>query len=100
MSTETLRFYPPAPITDRACTQDYLLPGTDTLIKKGSAILVPIMEIHHDERYYPEPEKFDPERFSAENKGKINTYTFLPFGQGPRNCIGNESQLHMYNSTK
>ncbi|XP_021957657.1 cytochrome P450 9e2 [Folsomia candida] len=85
---ETLRFYPPAPFTDRGCTQDYLLPGTDITVKKGEAIMVPIIGIHHDERYYPEPEKFDPERFSQENKEKINTYAFLPFGQGPRNCIG------------
>ncbi|XP_021957663.2 cytochrome P450 9e2 [Folsomia candida] len=85
---ETLRFYPPAPTTDRACTQDCSLPGTDITIKKGEVVIVPIFGIHHDERYYPEPEKFDPERFSPENKGKINTYAFLPFGQGPRNCIG------------
>ncbi|OXA55516.1 cytochrome P450 9e2 [Folsomia candida] len=85
---ETLRFYPPTAFTDRGCTQDYVLPGTDISLKKGDGIIVPIMSIHHDERYYPEPEKFDPERFSPENKGKINTYSFLPFGQGPRNCIG------------
>ncbi|XP_021957567.1 cytochrome P450 9e2 [Folsomia candida] len=85
---ETLRFYPPAPATDRGCTEDYLIPGTDIVVKKGDGIIVPIMSIHHDERYYPEPEKFDPERFSPENKGKFNTYAFLPFGQGPRNCIG------------
>ncbi|XP_035716599.1 cytochrome P450 9e2 isoform X1 [Folsomia candida] len=85
---ETLRFYPPQPVTDRACNQDYLLPGTGVTISKKEAILVPIIGIHHDERYYPEPEKFDPERFSPENKGKLNQFAFLPFGQGPRNCIG------------
>ncbi|XP_021957638.1 cytochrome P450 9e2 [Folsomia candida] len=85
---ETLRFYPPAAITDRGCNQDFLLPGTDITVKKGEAVIVPIYGIHHDERYYPEPETFDPERFSPENKGKMNTYAFLPFGQGPRNCIG------------
>ncbi|OXA40039.1 cytochrome P450 9e2 [Folsomia candida] len=85
---ETLRFYPPAPTMDRRCTQDYAVPGTDVVIKKGDGIMVPVLGIHHDERYYSEPEKFDPERFSPENKGKINQYAFLPFGQGPRNCIG------------
>jgi cytochrome P450 len=84
----TLRFYPPAPMTDRGCTKDYKLPGTDLIIKKGHAVAVPIIGIHHDERYYPNPEKFDPERFSSENKHKINPYTWLPFGSGPRNCIG------------
>ncbi|XP_021952885.1 cytochrome P450 9e2 [Folsomia candida] len=85
---ETLRFYPPAPITDRNCTRDYVFPGTDITVKKGEAVTIHIYGIHHDEEYYPEPEKFDPERFSPENRGKINTYAFLPFGQGPRNCIG------------
>lgn len=50
--------------------------------------MIPIYGLHHDPEYYPEPEKFDPERFSPENKGKINQYVYLPFGAGPRNCIG------------
>ncbi|XP_021957568.2 cytochrome P450 6a2 [Folsomia candida] len=85
---ETLRFYPPAPMTNRTCSQDYLIPGTEMVVKKGDGVIIPIMAIHHDDRHYPEPEKFDPERFSPENKRKLNTYAFLAFGQGPRNCIG------------
>jgi cytochrome P450 family 9 len=45
--------------------------------------------IHRDEKYYPDPEKFDPERFNTENKGKRDIYAYMPFGFGPRNCIGN-----------
>jgi len=85
---ETLRYYPPAVMTDRGCVKDYKVPGTELVIKKGDGIFIPILGLHHDEKYWPEPEKFIPERFSPENKGKINQYTFLPFGQGPRNCIG------------
>jgi cytochrome P450 family 6 len=74
-------------MTDRGCTKDYKLPGTDLVIKKGQAIVIPTIAIHHDERYYPNPEKFDPLRFSPENKHKINPYTSLAFGQGPRGCL-------------
>jgi cytochrome P450 len=86
--TETLRYYPPAGVTDRNVTQDYKIPGTDYILKKGGAIQIPIAGLHHDSEYWPQPEKFDPERFSLENKAKINQYAYLPFGQGPRNCIG------------
>ncbi len=58
------------------------------VLKPGNGIIVPIHAFHHDERYFPDPEKFDPERFSQENKLKIKPYTYLPFGDGPRICIG------------
>lgn len=45
-------------------------------------------EIHSDPEYYPEPEKFIPERFNEENKKNITPYTYFPFGDGPRTCIG------------
>lgn len=51
-------------------------------------ITIPIMAIHHDSKYYSNPEKFDPERFSDVNKQNIKPCTYLPFGLGPRNCIG------------
>jgi len=85
---ETLRYYPPAGMTDRSVTMDYKVPGTNYILKKGSAIQIAINGLHHDPEYFPNPEKFDPERFSPENKAKINQYAYLPFGSGPRNCIG------------
>lgn len=45
--------------------------------------------LHHDQDYYPNPDVFDPERFSTENKQTRPSGTYLPFGDGPRNCIGN-----------
>lgn len=57
-------------------------------MKKDEVLWVPIIGIHRDERYYPNPLKFDPERFSEENKDSFDPATFLPFGLGPRFCIG------------
>lgn len=57
-------------------------------VEKGMTINIPIYPIHHDPAYYANPEKFDPERFSDENKHKINQFIYMPFGIGPRNCIG------------
>lgn len=58
------------------------------VLNPGDVIFISINGIHLDAQYYPNPEKFDPERFSDINKGNIVPYTFLPFGIGPRNCIG------------
>ena len=51
-------------------------------------VTVPIYALHHLEEYWPEPEKVDPERWSPENKSKRNPYAYMPFGMGPRNCVG------------
>ncbi|KAK9881443.1 hypothetical protein WA026_016329 [Henosepilachna vigintioctopunctata] len=83
--TETLRKYPPLPSLPRICTKDYKVPGTDLIIKKGIRVVIPVFGIHRDPDYYPDPEKFDPERFSEGNK---NDVTYMPFGYGPRYCIG------------
>jgi len=70
--------------TERGCVQDYKIPGTDFVIRKGDGVIIPIVGLHHDEKYWNEPMKFDPERFSPQNKPNINQYAFMPFGQGPR----------------
>jgi cytochrome P450 family 9 len=54
----------------------------------GEALFIPIIGLHRDPSYYPDPERFDPERFSDDNKHNINPLTYLPFGIGPRICIG------------
>ena len=52
------------------------------------AIRIPVYAMHHDPQYFPDPEQFRPERFMPENKSQLTAYTFLPFGVGPRNCVG------------
>lgn len=49
--------------------------------------------LHRDPKYFPNPEKFDPERFSDENKHKIVPFSYVPFGSGPRNCIASRFAL-------
>ncbi|GFT72860.1 cytochrome P450 4V2 [Nephila pilipes] len=57
-------------------------------VPSGSLCLILISEIHHDPDYYPEPEKFVPERFFPENSEGRHPYAYIPFSAGPRNCIG------------
>ncbi|KAI1301927.1 Cytochrome P450 9e2 [Halotydeus destructor] len=85
---ETLRMYPPALVFEREASEEYALPGTDIVLEAGSNISVPIYAVHHDENNYPNHEKFDPTRFLPENRDNVKPYTYLPFGSGPRNCIG------------
>lgn len=75
---------------NRECVKEYQVSDTDMTIEKGTQVMIPVFALHRDERYYPNPEKFDPTRFSNENKsGKtIIEMPYLPFGDGPRNCIG------------
>lgn len=86
--SETLRMYPPVGILLRKCTQPYQIPDTNTVIPKGCQMFVPIYAFHHDPEYFPEPEEFRPERFSEENRKNIPQYAYMPFGHGPRVCIG------------
>jgi len=88
MFAESFRMYPPGFAIERVCTKPYKIPNTNVHVKKGTIVLLPVCGIHHDPRIYPNPEKFDPERFSAENKATRSSYHFIPFGHGPRNCIG------------
>ncbi|XP_008822296.2 cytochrome P450 3A11-like [Nannospalax galili] len=83
---ETLRLYPIANRIERACKKDIELDGL--FIPKGAIVAAPAFALHRDPKYWPEPEEFRPERFSKKNKGSIDPYVYLPFGNGPRNCIG------------
>jgi len=91
--TETLRKYPILPFLDRTCFSDYELPspsenGTITL-PAGTGVFVSVLGIQYDPQYFPEPEIFDPERFTEENKRSRPKYAYIPFGEGLRMCIGN-----------
>ncbi|KPJ14819.1 Cytochrome P450 6B4 [Papilio machaon] len=85
---ETLRLYPIVDPLQRRAQQDYRIPGTELTVKKGQMVFISAGGIHRDERYYPDPERFDPDRFSPENSSNRHPCAYLPFGAGPRNCIG------------
>ncbi len=55
---------------------------------KGMSVFIPIEGFHHNPEFFPNPKEYDPERFDAEHEASRNPYTYLPFGEGPRNCIG------------
>ncbi|CAG9865478.1 unnamed protein product [Phyllotreta striolata] len=90
---ETLRLYPPVLNLDRVCAKEYQLNNTKSTIGRGVTVLIPIVSLHRDPVYYPDPEKFDPERFGPEQKKLRHPYLHLPFGQGPKNCIGSRFGL-------
>lgn len=86
--SETLRKHSPFPAVPRVCNKAYRIPGTEIFLEPGTHVHIPIQSIHRDPQYYPNPERFDPERFSEENKAQRQPFTFLAFGEGPRMCIG------------
>ncbi|KAM6299375.1 cytochrome P450 3A24-like [Aegotheles albertisi] len=83
---ETLRLFPLGGRLERACKRDVEINGVT--IPKGTVVMIPPYTLHHNPEYWPNPDEFRPERFSKENKETIDPYTYLPFGAGPRNCIG------------
>ncbi|XP_065365373.1 probable cytochrome P450 28c1 [Calliphora vicina] len=91
---ESLRIYPPGLWSTKCCTQQYEVKNKDgqvLTIEKGETIMIPIYALHHDPQYYPEPDKFKPERFLPENGGVKHFKdhgVFLGFGDGPRTCLG------------
>ncbi|CAG2165468.1 unnamed protein product [Oppiella nova] len=86
--SETLRLHSPAQRLSRLSTTDYKLGDTGITLHPGQQIDFPIYAIHTSEENYPHPFQFNPDRFMPENRHKITPYTYLPFGAGPRNCIG------------
>jgi cytochrome P450 len=84
---ETLRLYPVGWLFPRFSAQDTRAGGYD--IKQGDMVLMSPYVLHRDPRWFANPENFDPERFSEENAKSIGKYHYLPFGGGPRVCVGN-----------
>lgn len=95
---ETLRKWPPAAQTDRLCVKDYVYDDGSYKfnVEKNISMLIPILGLQRDERYFPNPLRFDPERFNDQNRGSIIPGTYIPFGVGPRNCIGGEIITYNY----
>lgn len=80
--------YPPSFALFRVAAQTYRVPDDHLIIKKGQQLVIPVHSLHNDPEYYPDPGVFDPERFSQEQKTKRPSGTYLPYGEGPRICIG------------
>ncbi|XP_029175227.1 cytochrome P450 6a2-like [Nylanderia fulva] len=91
---ETLRKYPPATVLKRQSMSSYTFEGTNVSIPKDQKVWIPIFAIHRDPNIYPKPDIFDPERFADEVVQTRHAMHFLPFGDGPRNCIGARFAIH------
>ncbi|KAF7286470.1 hypothetical protein GWI33_005109 [Rhynchophorus ferrugineus] len=90
---ELLRKWPPFVAIDRVCTKPYTIQSerpeeVNVHLKPGDLLNIPYVALHRNPLFYPNPERFDPERFNEENKSKLVTFTYMPFGTGPRICIG------------
>jgi len=86
---EVLRLYPMTSFLDRICVKDFEMPpatpdGKPFTIKPGEYILFPNFSLHRDPKYFPEPDKFNPERFLNSD---VDNSVYIPFGIGPRICI-------------
>ncbi|XP_063623026.1 cytochrome P450 6a2-like [Cydia splendana] len=86
--SEGMRLFPSLGALQRMCVRAYTIPGTDVTIDPGVNIIVPVKSLHLDLQYFQDPEEFRPERFHPDNVSAIDKYTYLPFGTGPRACIG------------
>jgi cytochrome P450 len=84
---EALRLYPPFWMVDREAIADDRV--GDTVIPAGSMVIVYVYGAHHAPAHWPDPEKFDTDRFIKGNEKLRAPFTYLPFGGGPRGCIGN-----------
>lgn len=85
---ETLRKYPPGALIPRKATSDYTFDRSKVTLLKDMRVWIPVFAIHRDPDIYPNPEVFDPERFNEDAVQARHPMNYLPFGDGPRNCIG------------
>lgn len=88
---ESMRLYPPAWVITRQALADDQFNGID--IPAGTDILIPPYLMHRNPAYWPDPEKFDPQRFSPDNKKNQHSGAYLPFAIGPRRCIGDSMAI-------
>src|SRR5581483_1140205 len=88
---ESMRLYPPAYLLGRVAERDLTLGGRR--VAAGTTVMVNIFGIHHRADYFPEPERFVPERFEPAAEKALPRSAFLPFGGGARICIGNHFAL-------
>jgi cytochrome P450 len=84
---ETMRLYPPGYIIGRAALRAVEIDGYH--VPRGTSITISPYVMHRDPRYFPDPQHFDPQRFAPEREQQLPRYAYLPFGAGPRICLGN-----------
>lgn len=92
---ETLRMHSPVFTLTKVCTKEFELPtqyadeaGKRVTMPVGMLAIIPVNGIHYDPDIYPDPYRFDPDRFLDENRKARHRYSFLSFGEGPRICLG------------
>jgi cytochrome P450 len=85
---EAMRLYPPVYSLAREAIAPVEVGGYR--LPRGSQLQVPVYAIHHDERWFAEPERFDSQRFSGDREAALPRYAYLPFGAGPRSCVGKQ----------
>lgn len=83
---EAMRLYPPVPLMSRQAIGADRLGEVDVV--RGTRVIVAPWVLHRHRKLWPQPEMFIPERFAPENRGKIPRFAYLPFGAGPRICVG------------
>lgn len=83
---ESMRLYPPVPMISRQCVAATRLDGV--AISSGATVVMPIYAMHRHAKRWEDPDAFDPERFAPEREATMPRYQYLPFGAGPRICIG------------
>ncbi|CAG2105380.1 unnamed protein product [Medioppia subpectinata] len=86
--SETLRLHAHGLRPSRVPSEDYRLPGTDITVEKGLAVEFPMYAMHRCPDLYPRADRFWPDRFLPENRAQLPEYGFMPFGHGPRACVG------------
>ena len=84
---ETLRFHPVISALERPCTKEYKMPDTNLVIRKGDIVRVNNIGICFDPDVFPNPEEWNPDNFTKENRANRNPYSFMAFSLGPRNCL-------------
>lgn len=83
---ESFRLIPPVPVMGRQLMEPTVISGV--LCRSGTNIAIPIYAHHRNPEIFPDPEKFDPDRFLPKNTEHRSPYSYIPFSAGPRNCIG------------
>ncbi len=83
---EAMRLYPPAPLISRDATRDLRL--GDEAVAAGTTLLIPIYALHRHRKLWRDPDEYDPDRFAPEAVKERHRYSYIPFGAGPRICIG------------